>query len=144
MILKWNSFLIEGKESLLAQLKARISALKKISKTASRQMLMKLANGLYMSKLLYGSELWLGAPAYMLKTIQKNMNAAARLVLGFKYLKMSVSQLMANMKWNNLTQLLKIFNARLAHQALHFNTPEMLAFKLSQNPDSSKNVIKKL
>ena len=49
--LHWGHFLVEGKNSLLSQLKKRIAALKKIRHQIKDDLLRKLTNGIYMSKL---------------------------------------------------------------------------------------------
>ena len=61
--LMWNSHLVEGKDSLLTQLKRRLTALRKCRPYIDFRLSKMLANGLFASKLAYGAELWLGAPS---------------------------------------------------------------------------------
>ena len=53
--LKWNKFLIEGQSSLLSQLKKRVAALKKVRQFTKDDLFRKLANGIFMSKVLIWS-----------------------------------------------------------------------------------------
>ena len=63
--LLWNSYLVEGKDSLLCQLKKRLTALRKARKYINFNLCKMLANGIYTSKLAYGAELRIGAPIYI-------------------------------------------------------------------------------
>ena len=65
--LKWNKTLLEGKLSLVSQLRKRTAALKKNCHYTNDKLFRKLTNGLFLSKLLYGAELWSGAPNYIIK-----------------------------------------------------------------------------
>ena len=81
--LKCNKFLLEGKLSVLSQLKIRVAALKKIRNFTKNNQFRKFSNGIFISKLLYGAKLWSGAPVYMRKQIQSQMIKVAHLNLGF-------------------------------------------------------------
>ena len=68
--LKWNTFLVEGENSLYSQLKTRLSALKKIQKFIPRKFAKVLANSIFMGKLMYGAEIWGGPPT----SLKRNSN----------------------------------------------------------------------
>ena len=58
--LKWNYFLEEVEKKLTKALKKRIWALRHIKKFANFESMKFFANGIFLSKLLYGVELWGG------------------------------------------------------------------------------------
>ena len=69
--LKWNEFLINSKNSLSKQLIKRITAIKKLNKHVTQKLLIKIANGIFLSKYHYGMEMWASAPNYLR---EKNAN----------------------------------------------------------------------
>ena len=122
--LTWNSYLIEGKDSLLSQLKCRLSAIRKIRKYIDFKLCKMLANGLFFSKLTYGSELWLGAPQYIKKLVQSTQLEAARITIGHKSKRWSTKQLLSAMGWNSVEDTLVLSSAKMTHRILHEGIPE--------------------
>ena len=58
--LKWNYWLEDSPKNLITQLKKRITALRLLKKYVNFKMMKNYANGIFLSKLLYGAELWGG------------------------------------------------------------------------------------
>ena len=71
---------LDSDESLVKALNKRLGALKKISKIASFKTRKTIANGIFMSKLIYLMPLWSGCEDYLVKILQVVQNKAARVV----------------------------------------------------------------
>ena len=78
--MKWKEHILENDESLIKSLNMRAGALKKISHTASFKTRKMIANGIYMSKLIYLMPLWVGCEDYLVNVLQVNLNKVARMV----------------------------------------------------------------
>ena len=130
--LKWNSFLDTSKNNIVNQLKKRLVALRHLKKFADLKIMKQYANGIFHSKVMYGAELWGGAPLYLKKRIQSLMSEAARIVLGLKLTdRWSTFKLMKEMNWLNLENLLTLSACRIIHQIIHKKRPVILAHKMS-------------
>ena len=70
----------DNKESLLKSLNKRVGAIKKISKSASFKTRKMIANGIFISKLIYLMPVWVGCEDYLVNTLQVCHNKVARLV----------------------------------------------------------------
>jgi hypothetical protein len=81
-ILKLNYTICDAKNSLVADLKRRLTMFKLLAKIAPANILKNIANGMFHSKLLYGMELWGSAPQYLIKKIQTLQLEACRTVNG--------------------------------------------------------------
>ena len=91
----------------------------------------KYANGIFLSKLLYGAELWGGAPQYLKKKVQTLLLEAARIVLGKRVSdRCSQSYLLKQMNWLSLEQILAVSSNRLTHSIVHKQKPAILAHKM--------------
>ena len=76
----WKEHILNSDESLLKSLSKRLGAMRKISRTASFKTRKMIANGIYMSKLIYLMPVWMGCEDYLTKALQVSMNRVARLV----------------------------------------------------------------
>ena len=121
--MKMNSHIMEGSKCLLNQLTTRLTALKKLVKVSDRKFSLNLANGLFMSKLLYGIQAWGLAPKYLLNKIQVLQNKAARVVQGYKSYKLSTTDLLKNMKWLNIEHLIILNISILVHGIINTGEP---------------------
>ena len=149
--MKINAHIIDGKESLLNQLQARITALKRLVNVVDFSFSLNLANGLFISKLLYGIQIWGLAPKYLLQKLQVLMNKAAIVVLGNKAYKMSTIELLNEVNWLSIDKLITIHISIMVHTIINTKEPEYLykrivrestntrrnniGRKLGQNPD---------
>jgi hypothetical protein len=78
--LKWTNHILLNEKSLVKQLGTRLNALKKISRVADFKTRKMLADGLFMSKLIYLIPLWGGCEKFLIKALQIIQNKAARTV----------------------------------------------------------------
>ena len=78
--MKWSEYILNDEKSLSAQLSLRLSGLKKVSRSASFKSRLTIANGIFMSKVIYCIPLWSGCENYLLQVLQKIQNRAARVV----------------------------------------------------------------
>ena len=131
--LQWNSYIENSKYNLISQLKKRLVALRHLKKYADEKMMKQYANGIFLSKVLYGAELWGGAPIYLKKKVQSLILEAARITLGLKLTdRWNTSRLMNKMNWLKLDDLLTLSAGHLIHQIIHKKHPVVLAHKMAQ------------
>ena len=71
---------MDSDDSLVKALNKRLGALKKIQKKASFRSRKLIANGIFMSKLIYLMPLWSGCEEYLVRALQVIQNKAARSV----------------------------------------------------------------
>ena len=67
--LKWTNHILLNEKSLVKQLGTRLNALKKISRVADFKTRKMLADGLFMSKLIYLIPLWGGCEKFLIKAL---------------------------------------------------------------------------
>ena len=83
--MKWgehvlNNDVLNNDESLVRSLNTRVGALKKVSKVANFTNRKMIADGIFMSKLVYLIPLRGGSAKYLIKSLQTLQNKAARAV----------------------------------------------------------------
>ena len=78
--LKWTDHLMTNENSLLKGLNQRLAALQKLARIASFRDRKMVANGIFMSKLLYLISLWGGCSKELKNALQVIQNKAARVV----------------------------------------------------------------
>ena len=76
--MKFKENILEHSESLLRSLNTRIGALKILGTVANFKTRKMIGNGIFMSKLIYLIPLWGGSSKYLLNSLQKAQNRAAR------------------------------------------------------------------
>ena len=76
----WREHILDNKDSLLKSLNKRVRAFNKISKSASFKNRKMIANGLFISKLIYLMSVWMGCEEYLVNALQVCQNKVARLV----------------------------------------------------------------
>ena len=130
--LKWNEFLINNKNSLIKQLNKRISAIKKLRKYVNFKQIKIISAGIFMSKLLYGMELWAGAPNYLIKKMKPVQLSAARAAIGHHSYYWSTNQLLRTMGWLSIEKLLTLRTAKLAHQIMQISVPDVISHKMKK------------
>ena len=105
--LGWGVHLRDHKASLLRQLNSRMYGLRKICRNACFSTKLSVANGVFMSKMVYLITLWgSGAQQYLLRTLQVQQLAAARVVCGVGSLRWSRRQLLEKVSWLSVKQLI--------------------------------------
>ena len=78
--LKWAEHILDGEESLVKSLNTRLSALKLVGKVATFKTRKMLADGIFMSKLIYLISLFFGCEKYLIRSLQIIQSKAARVV----------------------------------------------------------------
>ena len=117
--LKWTQHILLNENSLVKQLGKRVVALKKISRVADFKTRKMLADGLFMSKLIYLIPLWGGCEKFLIKSLQVVQNKAARAVA-----KVGI--------YTPVQTLLRQCNWLSVHQLVFYHTT-ILLFKTIQN-----------
>ena len=78
--MKWTEYIRNNDNSLLHCLNKRLGALKMISKSASFKARLLVANGIFMSKLIFMIPLWAGCQGFIIDALQVCQNKVARIV----------------------------------------------------------------
>ena len=136
----FSQHIMDGKDALIKILNKQIGALKKIRNAASFKAKLNIANGIFMSKILYLLPLYGGCPDYLLSSIQKKQTEAMhqvtgkRLVIpGKKYV--STKHLLKQCGWLSIRQLAFYTTVLGVHKTLVFKTPEYLYEKLKSGTE---------
>ena len=108
----------------------RAGALKKISHAASFKTRKMIANGLYMSKLIYLMPLWVGCEDYLVNALQVNLNKVARLVTKLDIFT-PTAVLMQQCGWMPVKHLMAYHSLVLLHKILQQRSPSYLYQKVT-------------
>ena len=123
--MKFSEHIVYGKESVLCSLNQRIGALKLIARVASFKTRKMIANGIFMSKLIYLIELWGGSSNYLLKALQKSQNRAARFVTKLDW-GTSTSELLKQCGWLSVHQLAVYHSVVMVYKVILNKSPKHL------------------
>ena len=128
--LKWAEYIMHDEKSLIKQLTTRLNALILIYSCASFKTRLMIANGLFMSKLIYLIPLWSGCEKYLLKALQIIQNKAARLVTRSGY-RTPIKTLLTQCGWLSIQQLACYHSLVLYYKILQSHSPQYLYGKIS-------------
>ena len=133
--LKWTEYIQNNENSLISSLKTRLNGLKKISYFASFKTRLMVANGIFISKLLYMIPLWGGCEGYLLNSLQVLQNNASRAVTKRGYYREGepmtpVKDLLQQCGWLSVRQLVFYHSVIQVHKTLKTGFPEYLFEKL--------------
>ena len=103
--MRWVEHVLGSNDSLVKALNRRLAALKKISQVSSFKTRKSIANGVFMSKLIYVMPLWSGCEEYLVKSLQVVQNKAARVVARLDIFT-PTKKLMLTCGWLSVRQLL--------------------------------------
>ena len=123
--LKWAEYIQNSDKSLLKQLNLRLNALKIIGSIASFKVRLMVANGVFMSKLVYQISLWGGCAEYLLDSLQVVQNKAARFVAR-KGRYTHIKELLTNCGWLSVRQLVFFHSVMLLHKVVRSGYPEYI------------------
>ena len=133
--LQWNHHIRDHKNSIMKQLTIRINGLKKISKNATFNTRLMVANGVVMSKLVYLITVWGGAQQYLLKALQVQQCTAARTVCGYFSRGWSKKKLLDRLGWLSIMQLIYYHTVIQAHKTIQTGKPSAIHQSIStQHP----------
>ena len=128
----WNEHLRDSEFSLHRQLTSRINALRKISFSASFATRKMIANGIFLSRIIYVIQLWGGTTEYLLKMLQILQNKAARFVTQLDIFT-SQEKLLNQCGWLSVKQLVGYHSLMLIFKTKLEQKPVFLHKNLSQN-----------
>ena len=128
--MKWKEHILDNDDSLIKSLNRRAGALKKISRTASFKTRKMVANGIYMSKLIYLMPLWMGCEDYLVDALQVNLNKVARLVTKLD-IYTPTKVLMQQCGWMPVRQLIIYHSLVLLYKVLKHQSPSYLFRKVT-------------
>ena len=123
--MKFKENIITNEESLLRALNSRIGALKLLGKVASFRTRKMVADGIFMSKLIYLIALWGGSAKYILAALQKAQNRAARVVTKLDW-GTSTADLLNQCGWLSVHQLVVYHSVVLVYKILKNESPSFL------------------
>ena len=128
--MKWTEFIQNNENSLLHGLSQRLGALKRISRYASFKARLKIANGIFMSKLGYMIPLWSGCQDYLLRALQTIQNEAARTITrhGRRF---PVKQILRECGWRSVKQDMFFQTVMQVHKVMIKKNPVYLNRKLT-------------
>ena len=134
--MKFNNFMSDSKHSIYKQLLSRVNAIKILRKSSDFNTVRQFSNGIFMSKLTYGAEIWAGAPAYLVNKLQHLQLETARTCIGPKSRYWSKTSLLKEMKWLDVRKTAEFAAARLIHQIIYTEKPALLAARYAINNES--------
>ena len=93
-----------------------------------------IANGIYMSKLIYLMPVWMECEDYLVNALQVNMNKVARLVTKLDIFT-PTSVLLQQCGWMSVKQLMAYHSIVLLHKTLKNQTPSFLFQKVTSRSE---------
>ena len=130
--MRWREHILDSDNSLVKALNKRLGALRKIQKKASFRSRKMIANGIFMSKLIYLMPIWSGCEEYMVRALQVIQNKAARSVS--KLSKLTPTKiLLKTCGWLSVKQLMAYHSLVLLHKTLAQQAPKYLYEKVTGN-----------
>ena len=130
--MKWSEYIQNNEKSLIKQLTTRLNALRIIGGVASFKVRLMVANGTFMSKMIFQISLWGGAEDYLLKSLQLVQNKAARSVTKRGRFT-PVAELLKECGWLSVKQLVHYHSIIQIHKTLTTTYPQYIFKKLSSD-----------
>ena len=115
--MKFTEHLQNNTESLLSSVNKRIGAMKMLGKVANFKCRKMIADGIFMSKLIYLIELWGGSSKYLLVALQRAQNRAARTVAKLDW-STPVAELLKQCGWLSVHQLVVYHSVVLVYKVI--------------------------
>ena len=132
--MKWTEHIMANDDSLIKSLNKRQAAIKKISLFASFKARKSLANGIFMSKLIYLMPLWAGCDDNLVKALQVLQNKVARSVT--KRSRFTPTKtLMKECGWLTVKQLMIYHSLVQLHKTIQSKKPEYLHKRVTKELD---------
>ena len=132
--MRWVEHVLDSDESLVKALHKRLGALKKISQIASFKARKTVANGIFMSKLIYLMPLWSGCEDYLVRILQVVQNKAARVVTRQNHFT-STKKILSACGWMSVRQLLTYHSLVLLYRTVKSKKPDYLYSKVKSGGD---------
>ena len=127
--MKWGEMVQNNDKSVVRALVTRTNALSKIAKIADFKTMKMIGNGIWLSKLIYMISVWGGTEGYLLTTLQKLQNRAARIICkrGRTY---PAKKALKNVGWLTVKSLVDYHSLVQARKVLFTQQPQYLHEKL--------------
>ena len=132
--MRWKEHIVDSKDALIKSLNKRVGAIKKMSKTTSFKTRKMIANGIFMSKLIYLMPVWMGCEDYLVHALQVCQNKVARLVTKLDRFT-STTVLMRQCGWMPVRHLMVYHSLVLLHKTIQHQTPTFLYQKVTSGSD---------
>ena len=123
--MRWKEHIMNIEDSLIKSLNQRQGAIRKVCKIGSFKSRKMLANGVFMSKLIYLMPVWAGAEDYLIKALQVIQNKVARTVTK-KNIYTPTQDLMRECGWLTVRQLLAYHSLIQFHKTKIHKSPTYL------------------
>ena len=130
--MKWAEHVVGNEDCLVRSLNRRIGALRKVCKVAGFKNRKMIADGIFMSKLVYLIPLWGACAASLLKSLQTLQNKAARAVTKLDW-NSPTTLILQQCGWLSVNQLSVYHTVILAHKVMQARTPKYLYSKFNTN-----------
>jgi hypothetical protein len=130
--MKWGEHILNNDESLVRSLNTRVGALKKVSKVANFRNRKMIADGIFMSKLVYLIPLWGGCAKGLIKSLQTLQNKAARAVSRMDW-HTPTSELLRQCGWMSVHQLSVYHTVIMAYKVMQAKSPKYLYTMFNTN-----------
>ena len=124
---------MENKNSLIKSLNQRVGALRKLSRFSSFKTRKMVANGIFISKLIYLMPVWLGCDEYLVNALQVCQNEAARVVTKLDRFT-PIKVLLTQCGWLSVKQLMIYHSLVLLHRVFQTKKPDFLYQKITAGP----------
>ena len=136
--LKWAEHIVDNDKSLVRSLTTRLNALKKICGYSCLKTRLMVANGIFLSKLIYLIPLWGGASGYLLKILQVIQNKATRYITKSSIFT-PTNDLLKQCRWLSVSQLSAYHSLVLTHKTMLSQKPGYIFAKFgSQYPVNTR------
>ena len=116
----------------MKSLSTRVSHLIRLSRFTNFHSMKQIANGIFLSKLIYGIAVWGGANISYLKILQRMQNKAARAVCKLSVYT-PIETLLKTVKWLSIRQLIFFHSLALFHQILTNQEPTCIYDNIDRN-----------
>ena len=128
--MRWKEHIMANEDSFIKSLTKRQLAIKKISSMASLKSRKMIANGIFMSKLIYLMPVWAGCEDYLTKALQVIQNKVARSVTK-RNIFTPTKTLMKECGWLTVKQLMVYHSLVQMQKTIQSQTPEYLYTRVS-------------
>ena len=138
--MQWNHHIKDHSNSLMKQITGRVNGLRKISQNATFKTRLMIANGAVLSRLVYMISVWGGAQQYLLKSLQIQQLAAARVVCGHISRYWSRVKILKRVGWLSVRQLVFYHTVMQAYKTIRTGKPSEIFESIStQHPYRTRN-----
>ena len=133
--MKWAEMIINNENSVIKSLQARTNALATVRKIGSFKVRKLIANGIFLSRLSYLLAVFGGTEEYLLTSLQRMQNRAAREVCnrGKRY---PATKALEEVGWLPVRKLVEYHSLLQAKKTWETTTPSYLYRKLVRNRDN--------